>query len=49
MVYERPELIDEDTLKIGELGLIRASGIGSINIQACPIVDDRLKKAWKHA
>ena len=48
MVYERPELIDEDTLKIGELGLIRASGIGSINIQACPIVDDRLKKAWKH-
>ncbi len=50
MTYEKPEIIpgEEITVKVGELGSIKTSGVINAAVEVCTITDDRLKTAWKH-
>ena len=52
MTYEEPrvETSDRDTVQIsvGKLGRIDVTGVSDVEIEVCPVTDERLKIAWKH-
>ncbi len=42
-----PSQSDEVTVRIGEEGMLRASGISKVRIEKRPVTDERLRQAWK--
>lgn len=47
LTYEKP-VLSGSSIRIGDLGSIRAEGAGRIQIETLPIEDERLQTAWKH-
>lgn len=52
ITYEKPEAVMQETdlgcISIGTLASVQFSGAGLLAIEALPITDPRLKKAWDH-
>lgn len=49
MTYEKPELLDNGSLGVGNLGTISFTGCSLTSIEEHPITDPRLAITWKHS
>lgn len=47
MFCEKP-VIDQNTIRIGDLAACTVEGASSITVEEIPVTDERLKTAWKH-
>ena len=47
MFCEKP-VIDQNTIRIGDLAVCAVEGASSITVEEIPVTDERLKTAWKH-
>ena len=47
MFCEKP-VIDQNTIRIGDLAACAVEGASSITVEEIPVTDERLKTAWKH-
>lgn len=47
MFCEKP-VIDQNTIRIGDVAACTVEGASSITVEEIPVTDERLKTAWKH-